>query len=60
VLLQVNQSFGLNVVYHLRYFYVMCCKCGDNNGYRCRHRSAQQIKLGRLTSYLAYESRLGK
>jgi len=26
-LLQVNQSFGLDVVYHLKYFYVMCCEC---------------------------------
>jgi hypothetical protein len=28
-LLQVNQSFGLDVVYHLEYFYVLCCECGD-------------------------------
>jgi hypothetical protein len=34
VLLQLSQSFGLNVVYHSKYFYVMCCECGDNNGYR--------------------------
>ncbi len=34
--------FGLDVVCHLGYFYVMCCECGDNDGYRCRHRNAQQ------------------
>ncbi len=26
---------GSDVVYHSRYFYVMCCECGDNDGYRC-------------------------
>ncbi len=26
--------FGLGVVYHLRYFYVMCCECDDNDSYR--------------------------
>jgi hypothetical protein len=26
--------FGLGVAYHLRYFYVMCCECGDSDGYR--------------------------
>jgi hypothetical protein len=33
-LLVINESyFGLDVVYHLRYFYVMCCICDDNNSY---------------------------
>jgi hypothetical protein len=26
---------GLDMVYHLGYFYVMCCMCGDND--HCRH-----------------------
>jgi hypothetical protein len=60
MLLQVSQFFGLNVVYHSGYLYIMCCKCGDNDGYRCRHKSARQIKLGRLISYLTCGSRLGK
>jgi hypothetical protein len=30
-----------DVVYHSRYFYVMCCECGDNNGYRRWHKNAQ-------------------
>jgi hypothetical protein len=42
-LLQVNQSFGLDVVYHLGYFYVMCCECGDSERYRHRHRNARQV-----------------
>jgi hypothetical protein len=25
--------FGLNMVYHLRYFYVMCCMCDDTDDY---------------------------
>jgi len=33
-LLQMNHSCGLDVVYHLGYFYVMSCDRGDNNGYR--------------------------
>jgi hypothetical protein len=42
VLLQMNQSFGCNVMYHSRYFYVIFCECGDNNSYRCQHKNAQQ------------------
>jgi hypothetical protein len=42
-LLQVSQSFGLDVVYHSRYFYVMCYECGDNNDYMCQHRNARHI-----------------
>jgi hypothetical protein len=42
-LFQVNQSFGLDVVYHLGYFYVMCCECGDNDGCRCQHRSTRHV-----------------
>jgi hypothetical protein len=34
--------FGLDVVYHSRYFYVMCCECGDSDCYRCQHKNAQQ------------------
>jgi hypothetical protein len=30
-----EQSFGLNVMYHFGFFYVMCCECGDSDGYRC-------------------------
>jgi hypothetical protein len=44
-LLQVSQSFGLDVAYHLRYFYVTCCECGDSDGYRHQHRSARQVCL---------------
>jgi hypothetical protein len=40
VLLQVNNFLCLDVVYHLGYFYAMCCECGDNNGYMRQHRSA--------------------
>jgi hypothetical protein len=35
---------GLDVVYHLGYFYVMYCECGDNDGYRCQHRNAWQLR----------------
>jgi hypothetical protein len=35
VFLQVNQLFGLDVVY----FYFMCCDYGDNDGYRHQHRN---------------------
>jgi hypothetical protein len=31
----------MGVVYHSWYFYVMCCECGDNDGYRRRHRSVR-------------------
>jgi hypothetical protein len=41
VLLQLNQSFGLNVMYYSKYIYVMCCECRDNDGYKHQHRSAQ-------------------
>ncbi len=27
-------SESLDVMYHSRYFYVMCYECGDNDGYR--------------------------
>jgi len=39
----VSQSFGLDVVYHSRYFYVMCCECGDNDGYRHQHKNMTYI-----------------
>jgi len=42
VLLQVNNLLCLDGVYHSGYFYVMCCECGDSDGYRHQHRSAQQ------------------
>ncbi len=47
--------FGLDVVYHLGYLYVMCCMCDDNNSYRHRHRT-QQVLLGAQwsTSPLVY------
>ncbi len=49
MLLQVSQYFGLDVpVYHSRYFYVMCCECGDNDGYRHRHKNAQHIFVNNL------------
>jgi hypothetical protein len=32
--------FGLDVVYHSKYFCVGCCECGDNDGYKRRHRNA--------------------
>jgi hypothetical protein len=38
----VSQSFGLDVVYHSRYFYVMCCGCGDDDGYTSQHKNARQ------------------
>jgi hypothetical protein len=41
----IFSSLGLDVVYHSRYFYVMYCECGDNNGYRCQHKNAQQPKV---------------
>jgi len=42
-----NESyFGLDMVYHLRYFHIMFCMCGDNNNCRHWYRSAQQICLG--------------
>jgi hypothetical protein len=31
------------VVYHSGYFYVMCCECGDINGYTYRHKITQQM-----------------
>jgi hypothetical protein len=31
----VVSHFGLDVVYYLRYLYVMCCMCDDNNNCRC-------------------------
>jgi hypothetical protein len=34
-----ESHFDLNVVYNLRYFYVMCCMCDDNDSCRCQHRS---------------------
>jgi hypothetical protein len=40
-LLQKNQSFGLDVVYHSGYFYVICCECGDNDGYMHQHMNAR-------------------
>jgi hypothetical protein len=42
MLLQMNQFFGLNVMYHSKYFHVMCCECDDNDDYRCLHKSARQ------------------
>jgi hypothetical protein len=44
-LLQMSQSFGLDVVYHSRYFYVMCCECSDNDGYRHQHKNTQQSSI---------------
>jgi len=41
----ISPPLGLDVVYHLGYFYVMCCECGDINGYRCQHRNAQQLRV---------------
>jgi len=35
--------FGLDMVYHSKYFYVMCCECDDNDGYKRRHKNAQQL-----------------
>jgi len=29
-----SESILLDVVYHLGYFYVMCCECGDIDDYR--------------------------
>jgi hypothetical protein len=37
--------FGLDVVYCSGYFYDMCCKCDDTDGYMHRHRSAQHKKI---------------
>jgi hypothetical protein len=34
-----ESHFDLNVVYNLRYFYVMCCMCDDNDNCRCRHNN---------------------
>ncbi len=31
----------LDMYYHSRCFYVMCCLCRDNNGYKCQHRNTQ-------------------
>jgi hypothetical protein len=31
----IELIFGLDVVNHSRYFYIMCCECGDSDGYRC-------------------------
>jgi len=36
-------EFGCGVPF--RYFYVMCCECGDIDGYRCQHRNAQQLRV---------------
>jgi len=33
---------SLDVVYHLGYFYVICYECSNIDGYRRRHRNAQQ------------------
>jgi hypothetical protein len=41
LLLQFSQSFHLNVVYHSKYFFVMCCECGDNESYKHLHRSTR-------------------
>ncbi len=36
--------FGLEWPYpQLKYFYVMCCMCDDNDSCKHRHRSAQQM-----------------
>jgi len=35
VLLQVNHILSLDMVYHLKYFHVMFCMCGDSNSYKC-------------------------
>ncbi len=35
MLLQVSNLLCLDVVYHSGYFSIMCCECGDNDGYRC-------------------------
>jgi hypothetical protein len=45
MLLQGSQSFGLDVVYHSKYFYVMCCECNNNDGYKHRHGNAQHGHL---------------
>jgi len=34
-----ESHFDLNVVYNLKYFYVMCCMCDDNDSWRCGHRN---------------------
>jgi hypothetical protein len=45
-LLVVSEShFGLDVMYHLKYFYVMCCMCDDNNSCKHQLRSTQQSLL---------------
>ncbi len=32
----VELIFGLDVMNHSGYFYIMCCECGDSDGYKCR------------------------
>jgi len=31
--------FGLDVMYHYGIFYVMCCECGESDGYKHQHRN---------------------
>jgi hypothetical protein len=40
VLLQVSNLLCLDVMYHSGYFYIMCCECGDSDGYRCRQNKS--------------------
>ncbi len=44
-LLQMNHISGLNVVYHLGYFSIMCYMYDDNDSCRWWHKSAWQQKL---------------
>ncbi len=39
----IEQNFGLDVVYQLGYFYIMCCEYGDNNSCRRQPWNARQI-----------------
>jgi len=37
-------------MYPSRYFYVMCCECDENDGYRCQHRNKQQLSWSQLVT----------
>jgi len=49
-LLVASESyFGLDVVYHFRYLYVMCYICDDNNSCRHQHRNARHSEISPKT-----------
>jgi hypothetical protein len=39
--LQPQIRGNLDVMYHLGYYYVMCCECADSDGYKHQHKNTQ-------------------